>query len=64
MGVSRPTEMTIRDLLQEELRKRGVTIVPELFLRLYDDFKYRKTHRHCVRNKLARKELQYQGRWC
>jgi hypothetical protein len=29
MGVSRPTEMTIRDLLQEELRKRGVTVVPE-----------------------------------
>jgi len=29
MGVSKPTEMTIRDLLQEELRKRGVTIVPE-----------------------------------
>ena len=29
MGVSRPTEMTIRDLLQEELRKRGVAVVPE-----------------------------------
>jgi hypothetical protein len=29
MGVHRPTEMTIRDLLQEELRKRGVTVVPE-----------------------------------
>jgi len=29
MGVSKPTEMTIRDLLQEELRKRGVTVVPE-----------------------------------
>jgi len=27
--VSKPTEMTIRDLLQEELRKRGVTVVPE-----------------------------------
>jgi hypothetical protein len=26
MGVSRPTEMTIRDLLQEELRKRGVAV--------------------------------------
>jgi len=24
-----PTEMTIRDLLQEELRRRGVTVVPE-----------------------------------
>jgi len=23
MGVPKPTEMTIRDLLQEELRKRG-----------------------------------------
>lgn len=29
MGVSRPTEMTIRDMLQEELRKRGVTVAPE-----------------------------------
>jgi hypothetical protein len=27
MGVSKPTEMTIRDLLQEELRKKGVTVV-------------------------------------
>ena len=31
MGVSRPTEMTVRDLLQEELRRRGVTVVPEVF---------------------------------
>jgi len=29
MGVSKPTEMTVRDLLQQELRKRGVTVVPE-----------------------------------
>jgi len=29
MGISKPTEMTIQDLLQEELRKRGVTVVPE-----------------------------------
>jgi len=29
MGVPKPTEMTIRDLLQKELRKRGVTVVPE-----------------------------------
>ena len=29
MGVPKPTEMTIRDLLQEELRKRGVKVVPE-----------------------------------
>jgi hypothetical protein len=29
MGVPKPTEMTVRDLLQEELRKRGVTVVPE-----------------------------------
>ena len=26
MGVPKPTEMTVRDLLQEELRKRGVTV--------------------------------------
>jgi len=29
MGVPKSTEMTIRDLLQQELRKRGVTVVPE-----------------------------------
>jgi len=29
VGLARPTEMTVRDLLQEELRKRGVTVVPE-----------------------------------
>jgi hypothetical protein len=29
MGVPKPTEMTIRDLLQEELRRRGVTVMPE-----------------------------------
>jgi len=29
LGVAKPTEMTIRDLLQEELRKRGVKVVPE-----------------------------------
>jgi len=29
IGVPKPTEMTIRDLLREELRKRGVTVVPE-----------------------------------
>jgi len=63
MGVPRPTEMTIRDLLQEELRKRGVAVVPEFLLQFYDGYKYRKTHRHGVRNKLARKELLYQGRW-
>lgn len=28
-GVSKPTEMPISDLLQEELRKGGVTVVPE-----------------------------------
>jgi len=32
MGVPKPTEMTIRDLLQEELRKRGVTVVPEHYM--------------------------------
>jgi len=29
MGVPRPMEMTVQDLLQEELRRRGVTVVPE-----------------------------------
>jgi len=36
MGVSKPTEMTIRDLLQEELRKRGVTVVPEFSVSTHD----------------------------
>jgi len=35
MGVSEPTEMTIRDLLQEELRKRGVK-VPEFSVSMHD----------------------------
>jgi len=26
MGVSKPTEMTIRDLLQEDYEKKGVTV--------------------------------------
>lgn len=30
MGVPRPTEWTTRDLLQEEVRKREVTVVPEI----------------------------------
>jgi len=29
MSVFKATEMTVRDLLQEELRRRGVTVVPE-----------------------------------
>lgn len=29
MGVSKSTEMTIRNPLQQELRKHGVTVVPE-----------------------------------
>jgi len=36
MGVPKPTEMTIRDLLQEELEKRGVTVVPEFSVTFTD----------------------------
>jgi len=37
MGVSKLTEMTIRDLLQEELRKRGVTVIPEFSVSTPDE---------------------------
>jgi hypothetical protein len=46
MGVPKPTEMTIRDLLQEELRKRGVTVVPEFYAFLHStlDLKRKSTN--------------------
>ena len=34
MSVPKPTEMTICDLLQEELQKRGVTVFLSLVFRL------------------------------
>jgi len=37
MGVSKGTKMTIRDLLQEELRKRGVRVVPVFSVSTHDD---------------------------
>jgi hypothetical protein len=58
MGVSRPTEMTIRDLLQEELRKRGVTVVPEFSVstptgRLMPDMLLKNGAQYVVETKLG-----------
>jgi len=58
MGVPRATEWTIRDLLQEELRKRGVTVVPEVsfdtpFGRLMPDIVLRNGAEYVVETKLG-----------
>jgi len=58
MGVSRPTEMTIRDLLQEELRRRGVTVVPEFSVstpvgRLAPDMLLKNGAQYVVETKLG-----------
>lgn len=58
MGVPRATEMTIRDLLQEELRKRGVTVVPEVSIatpvgRLMPDMVLRNGAEYVVETKLG-----------
>jgi len=45
MGVPLPTEMTIRDLLQEELRKKGVTVVPES-VSMHDNLNLTKNSSH------------------
>jgi len=60
MGVSKPTEMTIRDLLQEELRRRGVTIVPEFSVstpvgRLAPDMLLKDGAQYVVETKLGAK---------
>jgi len=61
MGVSRPTEMTIRDLLQEELRKRGVTVVLEFSVstpvgRLAPDMLLKDGARYVVETKLVHED--------
>jgi len=58
MGVPKPTEMTIRDLLQEELRKRGVTVVPEFSVstpvgRLAPDMLLKNGAQYVVETKLG-----------
>jgi len=63
MGVPRPTEMTIRDLLQEELRKRGVTVVPEFSVstpvgRLAPDMLLKNGAQYVVETKLAVTNIQ------
>jgi hypothetical protein len=35
-GLGKPTEMTIRDLLQDELKRKGVVVVPEVSYRSLD----------------------------
>jgi type I restriction-modification system DNA methylase subunit len=58
MGVPKPTEMTIRDLLQEELRRRGVTVVPEFSVstpagRLMPDMLLKDGAQYVVETKLG-----------
>jgi hypothetical protein len=36
MGLGKPTEMTLQDLLVEELKRRGVVVVPEVSFRTVD----------------------------
>lgn len=36
MGLGRPTEMTLRDLLVEELKRSGVVVIPEVSYRTVD----------------------------
>jgi len=36
VGLGKPTEMSLRDLLVEELRRRGVVVVPEVSFRAVD----------------------------
>ena len=37
MGLGKPTEMSLRDLLVEELRRRGVVVAPEVSFRVEID---------------------------
>ncbi|MFQ6086460.1 MAG: class I SAM-dependent DNA methyltransferase [Candidatus Bathyarchaeia archaeon] len=58
MGVPRATEWTIRDLLQEELRKRGVKVVPEVSIatpvgRLMPDMVLKNGAEYVVETKLG-----------
>jgi len=58
LGVAKPTEMTIRDLLQEELRKRGVTVIPEFSVstpvgRLVPDMLLKNGAEYVVETKLG-----------
>jgi len=36
LGLGKPTEMSLRDLLVEELKRRGVVVVPEVSFRTVD----------------------------
>lgn len=36
MSLGKPTEMTLRDLLIEELKRRGVVVIPEVSFRTVD----------------------------
>jgi hypothetical protein len=58
MGVPKPTEMTVRDLLQEESRKRGVTVVPEFSVstpvgRLVPDMLLKNGAQYVIETKLG-----------
>ena len=58
MSGIRPTEMTIQDLLQEELRRRGVTVIPEFSVstpvgRLMPDMLLKNGAQYVVETKLG-----------
>jgi len=58
MSVPKPTEMTIQDLLQGELRKRGVAIIPEFSVstptgRLMPDMLLKNGAQYVVETKLG-----------
>jgi len=36
MSLGKPTEMTLRDLLIEELKSRGVVVIPEMSFKTLD----------------------------
>jgi len=64
MSVPRPTEMTVRDLLQEELRKRGVTVIPEFSVstpigRMMPDMLLKNGAQYVVETK-----LELKAEWC
>jgi hypothetical protein len=51
-GLGKPTEMTIRDLLQNELKRKGVMVVPEVSYRSLDG-------RRLVPDLVLKNDVQY-----
>ena len=68
MSGIRPTEMTIRDLLQEELRQRGVTVIPEFSVstpvgRMMPDMLLKNGAQYVVETKLGAEVRVYYSRF-